>query len=361
MKLNKFLPKPLPRYFFGNIIQLENAILTEPTIFDIKSLCKLYQRALEYYSCNQNMLMRNAYQKKLKDLTENPIIISLMRNPTDEAIYILKKPDYEDLRDRVNQRMKNEQIGSSLFINESNDIINNFNNCLISGLDIITEDMIKQSNQLMNQIKNKKNSIKKQGLLASAEKVTNDCIQKQQSSSDNIREEIIRKRKNSYNPSTNNNSLIQMITMEKTSNSQRLGNKERRRQTLESIFETNLLDKINYICQGMYDQQLNDLHIILEKMYDDKLIISLDHIEAMKEIDLMYQDAKEESEKIMIEKMKETMQDETNKKNNELSLKFTKTIDRKKMMIANEKVSDNEQINSIADMIFDNVIRAITI
>lgn len=358
MNVNKFFPKPLPKYFFQNIIQLENAVLIEPNFFDIKSLCILYQRALEFYSFNQNILMVNAYQKKLKDLTENENIIAIATKSPNDTLYIEKKPDYEDLRNRVKQRLKNEKTKSSLLRKESNDIINEFNNCLISALDIINDDLCKQNNYLKIQIKLKKNVIKKQCLLASVENIANDLIEKKKSS-DMLSQRIHhKKRKSTYNPSINNNALIKTMFIEK-----RKENKfnKKNKNAIEELFGTNLLDKINYLCQGMYDKKLNELILVLENMNDEKLIIALDHIEAMKEIDLMSQDTKEESEKLLIQKMKETMENETHKKNKELMIKFTKELEYKKLIISNEEISKNKEINNITNIIFDNAIKAITI
>ena len=295
--MNKIIKVKLPKNFFEYVILIENNINVDINIKDINNLINLYKMGMEYYSSINNIEMFEIFNDKMKNFTSNKHIINYLENNKQYSIEIKKL--YQNFNDKINNKKQIYIIHN----NDDNKIIN----------EKIKEKNFSDNNFNSNLIKNLDNQEKNFKLKLKNKK---NLLKRDKKIKENIK-----------NLNTN-------------------------------IFSNNF-ENLFDIIKNLYEDNYSIIYNNLKSIYNNKIKIVPDHIETMKELELLLLD--DIQNKSFYENFIQNIKLENLKKIHNLTKSQKNIIINKKKIISKEDLLTNQKINDLKNKLYENILNTISI
>ena len=334
----------LPKFFAENIINIENCYFMKPNLKDLKYLIMLYKRAIEYYAFINNMKLFKLYHNKLIQLTRNSNFMNFINNniPVEKHVDENKLNNLLDkLKMKINLQSQEKIENNVLKINEK------FKKNISNSENIINDLIQQQTINFKEKLKNKKIRNKNENINETNKSINNENFNENNTKNkiENINENI--NKNNEENRNINFDNVKQKNI------------KDENKPNLGYFLDENI-NKINKQCLNLYNEKIDKLLSIYNKLYNDKVQNSNKYIEVLAELNLMLSDS-EDDNKYAIENIIESTKEENLKKMNEIINKSNIEVIKNNEKINPNEIYDNENINESTKELLEKIIDSINI
>ena len=334
----------LPKFFAENIINIENCYFMKSNLKDLKYLIMLYKRAIEYYAFINNMKLFKLYHNKLIQLTRNSNFMNFINNniPVEKHVAETKLKNLLDkLKMKINLQSQEKIENNVLKINEK------FKKNISNSENIINDLIQQQTINFKEKLKNKKIRNKNENINETNKSINNENFNENNTKNkiENINENINKNNKENRNINFDN---VKQKNI-----------KDENKPNLGYFLDENI-NKINKQCLNLYNEKIDKLLSIYNKLYNDKVQNSNKYIEILAELNLMLPDS-EDDNKYAIENIIESTQEENLKKMNEIINKSNIEVIKNNEKINPNEIYDNENINESSKELLEKIIDSINI
>lgn len=334
----------LPKFFAENIINIENSYFMKPNLKDFKYLIMLYKRAIEYYAFINNMKLFKLYHNKLIQLTRNSNFMNFINNniPVEKHVAETKLKNLLDkLKMKINLQSQEKIENNVLNINEK------FKKNISNSENIINDLIQQQTINFKEKLKNKKIRNKNENINETNKSINNENFNENNTKNkiENINENINKNNKENRNINFDN---IKQNNI-----------KDENKPNIRNFLDENI-NKINKQCLNLYNEKIDKLLSIYNKLYNDKVQNSNKYIEVLAELNLILPDS-EDDKKHAIENIIESTQEENLKKMNEIINKSNIEVIKNNEKINPNEIYDNENINESSKELLEKIIDSINI
>ena len=334
----------LPKFFAENIINIENSYFMKPNLKDFKYLIMLYKRAIEYYAFINNMKLFKLYHNKLIQLTRNSNFMNFINNniPVEKHVDETKLKNLLDkLKMKINLQSQEKIENNVLNINEK------FKKNISNSENIINDLIQQQTINFKEKLKYKKIRNKNENINETNKSINNENFNENNTKNkiENINENINKNNKENRNINFDN---IKQNNI-----------KDENKPNIRNFLDENI-NKINKQCLNLYNEKIDKLLSIYNKLYNDKVQNSNKYIEVLAELNLILPDS-EDDKKHAIENIIESTQEENLKKMNEIINKSNIEVIKNNEKINPNEIYDNENINESSKELLEKIIDSINI